>query len=257
MIANVNYKEVIDELYSTKISDDENENKQLQKTVANTIIGLLEKSINRATKSKIFTDLATAKHYQIQFGGEITEIKQYEEIKKYIQSPLDYNTNSGESVHFEADFTGEKLYILTQSVSATLHNGFHYVKDLVLEHHNFAMYRAISKLRQHNISIFSIKTDALTIRSEHLELAKELLDFSPGIGKWRHSKTGADIKFPTKPLHNFDNKLIKISKPEINNIPITIEQEYDTEYICKEIVEKTQNFINPRKICGKWKIVYL
>ena len=43
MVANVNYKEVIDELYSTKISDDENENKQLQKTVANTIIGLLEK----------------------------------------------------------------------------------------------------------------------------------------------------------------------------------------------------------------------
>jgi len=43
MIANVNYKEVIDELYSTKISDDENENKQLQKTVANTIIGFLEK----------------------------------------------------------------------------------------------------------------------------------------------------------------------------------------------------------------------
>ena len=119
------------------------------------------------------------------------------------------------------------------------------------------MYRAISKLRQHNISIFSIKTDALTIRSEHLELVKELLDFSPGIGKWRHSKTGADIKFPTKPLHNFDNKLIKISKPEINNIPITIEQEYDTEYICKEIIEKTQNFIDPRKIRRKWKIVYL
>lgn len=253
MIANVNYKEVIDELYSTKISDDENENKQLQKTVANTIIGLLEKSINRATKSKIFTDLATAKHYQIQFGGEITEIKQYEEIKKYIQSPLDYNTNSGESVHFEADFTGEKLYILTQSVSATLHNGFHYVKDLVLEHHNFAMYRAISKLRQHNISIFSIKTDALTIRSEHLELAKELLDFSPGIGKWRHSKTGADIKFPTKPLHNFDNKLIQISKPEINNIPITIEQEYDTEYICKEIVEKHRTLLIRARYAGSGK----
>jgi hypothetical protein len=43
--------------------------------------------------SKIFTDRATAKHYQIQFGGEITEIKQYEEIKKYIQSPLDYKKN--------------------------------------------------------------------------------------------------------------------------------------------------------------------
>jgi len=43
MIANVNYKEVIDELYNTKISDDENENKQLQKTTANTVLGLLEK----------------------------------------------------------------------------------------------------------------------------------------------------------------------------------------------------------------------
>ena len=107
MVANVNYQELIEELYKTKISDDENENKHLQKTTANTVLGLLEKSINRASKSKIFTDLATAKHYQTKYGGEITEIKQFEEIKKYIQSPLDNNTNAGESIHVEPEFTGE------------------------------------------------------------------------------------------------------------------------------------------------------
>ena len=44
MLENANYKELIDDLYETQISEDPNENKQLQKTVANTVIGLLEKN---------------------------------------------------------------------------------------------------------------------------------------------------------------------------------------------------------------------
>ena len=43
MLEYVNYKELIDELYESQISEDPNENKQLQKTTANTVIGLLEK----------------------------------------------------------------------------------------------------------------------------------------------------------------------------------------------------------------------
>ena len=62
MLENVNYKELIDELYETQISEDPNENKQLQKTTANTVIGLLEKTVNKNTKSKVFTDLSTARY---------------------------------------------------------------------------------------------------------------------------------------------------------------------------------------------------
>ena len=101
MLANVDYKELIEEPYATKISENEHENKQLHKTVANTVIGLLEKSINKKSRSKIFTDLATAKHYQTKYGGDITEIAQEEEIKKHMKSPLDFNTPAGNSVNFK------------------------------------------------------------------------------------------------------------------------------------------------------------
>ena len=94
----------------------------------NTVIGLLEKSINKSSKSKIFTDLATARHYQAKYGGEITEIKQYEEMKRISKNPLDYNVDDTATVQIESVPTGEKIYILTQSVSADLHNGFIFIK---------------------------------------------------------------------------------------------------------------------------------
>ena len=48
----VNFKELVDELYETHISDNQHENKQLQKTIANTVIGLLGKSINKKHEIK-------------------------------------------------------------------------------------------------------------------------------------------------------------------------------------------------------------
>ena len=33
---------------------------------------------NNNTKSKIFTDLSTARYYHTKYGGDITEIKQFE-----------------------------------------------------------------------------------------------------------------------------------------------------------------------------------
>ena len=44
MLENANYKELIDELFdpTNQLSEDPIEDKQLKKTVANTVIGLLE-----------------------------------------------------------------------------------------------------------------------------------------------------------------------------------------------------------------------
>ena len=149
--------------------------------------------------------------------------------------------------------TGKSLYILTQSVSADLHNGFIYIKELLLQHHAFYMYRSIETLKKNGIQVYSIKTDALTINSNDLARAQELLDFSPGLGKWRHSGTGKDIKFPTKPLDKAVNNLIKINTIKVNNIPITIEQEHDTEYICKEIVEPNKTLLIKARYAGSGK----
>jgi hypothetical protein len=96
---------------------------------------------------------------------------------------------------------------------------------------------SLQKLKQNDIKVFSIKTDAFTIKSTDLQKAQELLEFGADIGKWRNSKTGSDIKFPTKNFLKIETQSIELPTIKINNIPITIEQEYDTDWICKNIVE--------------------
>jgi hypothetical protein len=68
------------------------------------------------------------------------------------------------STSFNRKFTDKKLFILTQSVSADLHNGFLFIAELVLQQHNFFMWHSIEKLTKSNIKVFTIKTDALTIK---------------------------------------------------------------------------------------------
>ena len=122
-----------------------------------------------------------------------------------------------------------------------------------MQHHAFHMYRAIDSLTKHGVQVFSIKTDALTIKDVDLQKAQELLDFKPGLGKWRHSNTSSDIKFPTLPLTRTLNNLTKIKKMTTNLIPLTIEQEYDTDYICKEIVEKQKTLLIKARYAGSGK----
>ena len=58
----------------------------------------------------------------------------------------------------------KKYYILNVSDSATLKNGFRYIKELLLQHHNFKMYSDYKKLIDNGIDVFSVKTDAFTIQ---------------------------------------------------------------------------------------------
>ena len=101
------------------------------------------------------------------------------------------------------------------------------------------MYRSIETFTKINIKVFSIKTDALTIKNDDLDLAQQLLDFEPGLGKWRHSKTGKDMIFPTKPLEKRITNLTQLPQKTIITHPLSIQEEYNTEYICKDIIEKT------------------
>ena len=74
----VNYKKIIDELYSTKIPSNEDLNKQLQQKVTNTSIGMLEKSHNTSQTSSKFNSLREACYYQKINGGKIYTISQYQ-----------------------------------------------------------------------------------------------------------------------------------------------------------------------------------
>ena len=112
------------------------------------------------------------------------------------------------------------------------------------------MHRSIETLTKSNIKVFSIKTDALTIKNDDLDLAQQLLDFEPGLGKWRHSKTGKDIIFPTKPLEKRVTHLTQLPQKTIITHPLSIQEEYNTEYICKDIIEKHNIILIRAKYAG-------
>ena len=54
MIKKVNYKQMVQELWKTPISDDPQEDAALKKIIANTNFGMLEKQYNKNVKSTPF-----------------------------------------------------------------------------------------------------------------------------------------------------------------------------------------------------------
>ena len=64
--------------------------------------------------------------------------------------------------------TDRKHYCITVSDRANLRNGFIYIKELWLQHHNFKMQQGYDTLKANDIDSWSVKTDAMTIRRDHL-----------------------------------------------------------------------------------------
>ena len=70
-IRKVRYADVVRELYEAFVSLQSEEDKHVKKQIANCIIGLLEKHINKNHKSYIFETYQEAKFYQARYGGTI------------------------------------------------------------------------------------------------------------------------------------------------------------------------------------------
>ena len=108
----------------------------------------------------------------------------------------------------------------------TLNNGFIYIKELLLQDHNFKLCQDYNKLRKNSIKAVSVKTDAFVIKSEDVEKAKHILEMKAGIGEWRTNKEGEEIKLPSEAYQRKKNELDKI--PIYKNTAIKINDEYDT-----------------------------
>ena len=134
----------------------------------------------------------------------------------------------------ETDFVEKemdrKYYCLTVTDKATLRNGYIYIyiKELLLQHHNFKMHTDYTKLAENHIGVWSVKTDAFVIRKGHVRRAKKLIEFNERILGWRHEKS-KNIAEPAEQWTPKKNKLIAI--PVVNNETRPIENECDTESI--------------------------
>ena len=81
-------------------------------------------------------------------------------------------------------------------------NGFRYINELPTQTFNRKMQQTHDVLREAGIEVFTVKTDAFTIRASDLEKAKELLNVKKTedpreIGDRRFSKD-CGIKYPRR-----------------------------------------------------------
>jgi hypothetical protein len=205
-VIEVNFKKPVLDLfnYSTKISEDQDENAMLKKLIANVNYGLLEKSQNTKTKSVVFNSAKEAKHFQVKYGGTLAFMQEYEikeeEVHTNYHADLDKGVNftddgddpdDSKVVYakvFHPSKTGKEYTILTVSDTKALTNGFRYIKEFLMQNHNYFVYQSYEKLKKYGVDVFSVKNDAFTIKADDLEKAKSLLKYDDGLGSWRVSK---------------------------------------------------------------------
>ena len=241
----VDYSKVVNDLWDTYISDDIEEDKSLKKKVANINFGMLEKSNNTSQRTKVFNSLKEACYYQGQYGGKIIAI-QRETVTMESYDDDDFS---------ETTAMGDTYYILNTTDKQQLVNGFIYIKELLLQYHNYAMYDAYTKLRNNDVKVYSVKSDAFTIHEDDLNkvkgipncvmpsLREGILKFDDAIGNWRVSKSR--INFPNEKYKYKFNRLIEI--PSFENVKLEVADEFDTETICNQIIQS-----NPCMIRAKY-----
>ena len=255
-IHKVNCKSIVDELWETQLGDNDDDDKQIKKKIANINFGMLEKSNNTAQRSVIFNSLKEACHYQRKHGGRIYALEEETCIRKMVD--LDEETDEEE----EEDKTtfGETYYVLNTTDRKTLVNGFRYIKELLLQYHNYAMYEAYTKLEAKGVKVYSVKSDAFTIHRDDLNKVRPnpnhfiksyregILNFESAIGNWRVSTSR--INYPTEKYKFKYNKLIQIPLQE--NEALDVIDEWDTEAVCKQIIPNSPCMIRA-KFAGSGK----
>ena len=229
-IYNCDYKKIVKELVETHISDDTQEDTKLKKEIANVNIGLLEKGVTTAQKSVLFKDLREAQLYQHMYGGRINIIKQFEKEEDDDDNDSDYDSDNEEEAPDEDTKNKGKYYVLNVADHAVLKNGYRYIKELLLQYHNYRIYKDYNTLRENDIDVFSVKTDAFTILRKDLQKAMKLLKFGKDIGDWKGVLN--NFGFPHQQYEMKQNESIEI--PEVVNERIMLKDEWDS----KEAVEK-------------------
>ena len=274
----VKYKKAIDDLYRAEMSNDKEEDNKIKKTLANIGFGLLEKSYNRKTVSRMFDGIKEALYHQKRYGGRIyvmddVEMEKYWEWRElddnwtiefndgnpYFQhkyggitySHFDYKIEDGKTYwHYkDEDYqkhkqtnTSSKYYIVSTSGERKMTNGFRYIKELLLQNHNFDMYESYEKLKANNINVFAVKSDAFHIAKKDVRKAKKVLDFGYEIGKWRVESNKV----------NHINQRYSWRHNEIPAIPVyksereEVLDEWDVQAICEKIIRRKRMMLRAK-----------
>jgi hypothetical protein len=253
-IKKVDYANLVKELYETKISDNDDHDVYIKKLVANVNIGLLEKCFNRKSVGYLFFNYDECKFYQAQHGGTIHSVQQIADLSKVVERSelglddgIEGDTTCVSCFKFEQ--VGDPIFVLVLKAEKQLRNGFRYIKELLLQNHNFKLREAYDKLAGAGVTVHSVKTDCFTIKAEHADLAKQLLTFGKDFGSWRVSKT-KDIIFPFETLKQ--TQLEDIAINPLNTQQLAVEDEWNTEEMCDHFEQQKRVMVRAEFAgCGK------
>ena len=246
----VNYKKLVEELWSLKLDEDEEKDKLKKKMIACINIGLLEKSSNTAKKSIAFSKMVDAFYYQEKYGGSINIISEIQEDRSIDGYTTVYDSDEEEEVEvYNSGIVGEeKHYVLNISDTKKLMNGYKFIKELILQHHNFDMNEAYEQLIGNDVEVYSVKTDAFVIDKGNLCKARKLLKFGGEIGEWRYSDK---FKFPHKAFNKQCSILCGIT--EYENECGVVKDEWNTDEIIDEHILNNKRLMIRASLPGSGK----
>ena len=257
----VNYKKLINELWELKLDEDEERDNLKKKMIACINIGLLEKQTNTAKKSVVFSKMIDAFYYQEKYGGDISIITETQ-WNRYFNDfndddddcliERDDKGNYMENIENDNDIP-EKIdecnhYVLNISDTKTLSNGYKFIKELILQHHNFDMNEAYETLMRDGVKVYSVKTDAFVIDKCNLGQAKEVLKFGSEIGDWRWSDK---FNFPSKAFSKQPSILCDIT--EYQNMTGEVKDEWNTDEIIDEHIITNKRLMIRGEVAGTGK----
>ena len=62
--------------------------------------------------------------------------------------------------------TGKEYTVLTVCDAKALRNGFRYIKEFLMQNHNYFVYQSYEKLKKYGVDVYSVKNDAFTIKAD-------------------------------------------------------------------------------------------
>ena len=143
-IHKVNYRGIVEELWDTVIDETEkDEDKFIKKLIGNVNYGLMEKGGSTDQKSILFRNLKEAVDCQIENGGKIHKLA-------HVEEEVETGTYEHDNLHnWQSSFETEQeaYYILNLKDKAQLKNGYRWIKEILLQYHNFSMWEAYFKLK--------------------------------------------------------------------------------------------------------------
>ena len=119
-------------------------------------------------------------HSQTSFGGRVHKLSY---VKATIEEERCEEEFSIEVRSYEDEL--KSYYILNLKDKAQFQNGFRWIKEILLQHHNFSMWEAYRKLKDVKVFVYSVKTDAFTSKGTDEVRAREVLDFNDDVGGLR------------------------------------------------------------------------